>query len=75
MKTELNPTGCPHTMYHYNRGSARSRINGNVGGIKGIPSAKCSCGADLIGEDEILKHYKEMNAWLTSNGFPERSVR
>lgn len=74
MKTELNPTGCPHAIYRFNRGAATART-GNWTGIKGVPSAKCLCGVELNGEEAIQEHIEVMNSWLVEKGYPIRSVK
>ena len=75
MKTELNPTGCPHAIYHFTRGAANPRIGTPSGGIKGIPSIKCLCGEELQGEEAVREHYEIMNAWLVEHGYPIRPIK
>lgn len=39
-----------HRMYYYNR----------VRGLSHLPCAKCRCGADLRGEEQIAEHEAEI---------------
>ena len=60
----LNPTGNPHALYRYTIGSTRNSAGG-YSGSRGEAAAKCKCGAQLVGEDDIRKHQTIQEAWRT----------
>lgn len=47
--------GPRHTVYRYTIGAKVTRT-GNASGMRGVAAAKCSCGAELVGGDQVADH-------------------
>ena len=57
----INPTGNPHQLFRYRVGTKTHKKG--VAGALGRPAAKCRCGWEGIGEENIIEHQAVADMW------------